>query len=422
MQQISLKKIRSKRTVITLLILVTALLFFCAGTARAKEKKRTGAGPFVISKKTSRSTKSVRFKVASTWKKKLGTKTPWGKIKKIGGHGNSSRPTVYGDTLYIGAAKKVFYAFDLDSGDLRWKFKTKSMIDGDVAVEGNMACFGTVAGVLHCLDNNTGKELWSFKARSEVIAAPVISERYIYFTSSEDRVYALDRKTGKKVWSYSAFAPHYVMPRIISSPILRETDEGRRLFMLLANGSLTCLDVARGKEVWSKKVITSKINVVERARRRVEANETELFVIDDRGVVVVIDQKDGNIKESYPIIKTIDFVVSGEKIYLLGEELLVEVDRKSSKVLWSTDLNYGKPSVLELSGKHLVVISTTTEVPFDFKYLAHDYGYASSYSVATGDESWNEKFRLPLTAIEVADASTLALVNSKGVLRVFNVE
>jgi len=422
MQQISLKKTRSKKTAITLPVLFAVLLFFCAGTAMAAKKKDSAGGaPFVISKKTSSSQSSVRLKVTPAWTKKLGTKTPWGKIKKIGGHGNSSRPVVYEDTLYIGAAKKVFYAFDLGSGDLRWKFKTRSMIDGDAAAKGDIVCFGTVAGVLHCLDRNTGKELWSFNARSEIIAAPVISKRYIYFTSTEDRVYALDRKSGKKVWSYSAFAPHYVMPRVVSSPILRDTDVGRRIFMLLANGSITCLDAERGKEVWSRKVITSKINIVERARRRVEGNETELFVIDDRGVVLVLDHKDGKIKESYPIIKTIDFVVRGDKIYLLGEELLVEVERKSGKVLWSTTLDHGKPSVMELLGEHLIIISAMTEIPFNFKYLAHSYGYASAYSAATGDESWSRKFKRPITAIDAVDANTLALVNSKGVLRVFNV-
>ncbi len=422
MQQISLKKNRSRSTAIRLLALVAVLLFFCAGTAMAKEKKRSEAGTFVISKKTSSSQDSVRLKVVPAWTKKLGTKTPWGMIKKIGGHGNSSRPAVYADTLYIGAAKKIFYAFDLGSGDLRWKFKTRSMIDGDVAANGDMVCFGTVAGVLHCLDRNTGKELWSFNAHSEIIAAPVISERYIYFTSTEDRVYALDRKSGKKIWSYSAFAPHYVMPRVVSSPILRDTDVGRRIFMLLANGSITCLNADRGKEVWSKKVITLKINAVERARRRVEGNKTELFVINDRGIVVVFDHKDGKIKKSYPIIKTIDFVVSGDKIYLLGEELLVAVERKSGKVLWSTTLDHGKPSVLELSGEYLIVVSAITEVPFKFKYLAHSYGYASAYSATTGNESWSKKFKRPITAINAAGAKTLALVNSKGVLRVFNLE
>jgi len=422
MQQISLKRDSGRRTATTLLILIAALLFFCAGTALAKEKKRATGDPFVISKKTSSSKKSVRLKVTAAWKKKLGTRTPWGKLKEIGGHGNSSRPVVYGDTLYIGSGRKVFYALDLVSGDLRWKFKARSMIDGDSAVEGNMVCFGTVAGVLHCLDKDSGKELWSFNARSDIIAAPVISKRYVYFTSTEDRVYALERKSGKKIWSYSAFAPHYVMPRVVSSPILRDTDVGKRLFMLLANGSITCLDAARGKEVWSRKVITSKINAVERARRRVEGNETELFVIDDRGVVVAINHKDGKVKESYPVIKTIDFVISGEKIYLLGEELLVAVERKSGKVLWSTGLDYGKPFSLELSGEHLVVVSTMTEVPFDFKYLAHTYGYVSSYFTATGDESWNKKFKTPVTAINVSNAKTMALVDSKEVLRVFRTE
>ncbi len=192
--------------------------------------------------------------------------------------------------------------------------------------------------------------------------------------------------------------------------------------MLLANGSITCLNADRGKEVWSKKVITLKINAVERARRRVEGNKTELFVINDRGIVVVFDHKDGKIKKSYPIIKTIDFVVSGDKIYLLGEELLVAVERKSGKVLWSTTLDHGKPSVLELSGEYLIVVSAITEVPFKFKYLAHSYGYASAYSATTGNESWSKKFKRPITAINAAGAKTLALVNSKGVLRVFNLE
>ncbi len=422
MQKILLKNTRY-RTTTALSILFVFFLLCISGVADAAEKKQDNSNAFVISKKTSRSQNSIRLKATAVWKKKLSSKSPWGKLNKIGKHGISSRPTIAADVLYVGSAKKVFYSLDLSSGDRRWSFKTASGIDGDATVEGNTVCFGTIAGVLHCLDTDTGKELWNFKAHSEIIAAPLLTKEYVYFTSTEDRVYVLDRNTGEKIWSYSAIAPHYVLPRIITAPMIRDSDQGRKVFVLLANGSLTALDGARGKELWSKKILSSKINVLEHARRRVVFTKDKLFIIDDRGVVLVINQEDGEIKESYPIIKTIDFIVKDENIYLLGEELIVEVSRKSGEVLWSTELNHGKPSAMELLGEHLVVLSRSIDIPFDVKYLKRSFGHASTYHIATGEESWTEEFKQPISALEVGNkGKALALVNTKGVLRVFSME
>ncbi len=422
MQKISLKNTRYKTTAVLSILFVFFLL--CVwGVADAAEKTQDSSNAFIISKKTSSYQNFVRLKATPQWKKKLSAKSPWVKLGKIGKHGISSRPTIAADVLYVGTAKKIFYSLDLSSGDQLWSFKAASAIDGDAAIDDKMVCFGTIAGVLHCLDKETGKELWNFKARSEIIAAPRLTKEYVYFTSTEDRVFVLDRKTGKKIWSYSAFAPHYVLPRIITAPIVRDSDQGRRVFVLLANGSLTGLDGARGKEIWSRKVISSTINVQEHARRRVVLNEDKLFIIDDRGVVLVIDQEDGKIIESYPIIKTIDFIVRGEKIYLLGEEFIVEVNRGTGEVLWSTELTHGKPSAMELMGEHLVVLSRSIDIPFDLEYLKRSFGHVSTYNIATGDESWTEEFKQPITALAIGSkGKALALVNTKGVLRVFSME
>jgi outer membrane protein assembly factor BamB len=401
-------------------ILVSSLTFLYATDTHAASNS-SQEKTFLVKKKTSRKA-AARLKVKPTWKKKLGTRTPWGKVKSIGNPGVSFQPTIYGDSLYVGSAKKVFYAFDLTSGALRWKFKTASPIDADAGIHENTICFGTTAGVLHCLDKITGKELWSFNARSEIISAPLVTASYVYFTSGEDKVYTLSRASGKKIWTYTGITPHYVMPRIITSPVLSKT--GEKLFVLLANGSLLALDTNSGKELWAEKVIASKINVVERARRRLVASSGELLMIDDRGMVVVHNQKDGKRLGAYPIIKTIDFIAIEDNIYLLGDELLVRVDRTNSEVIWSAPLDYGKPTLIVRSGsgEHLVVISTKIEIPYDIKYLKRVRGHASAYTTATGDESFNREFRLPLASIEADGNKTLSLVTSKGELRVFNVE
>lgn len=422
MLKTSSKRSHYKRIAVALAVMVFSLVFLYGGFASAGDKITSHEKAFVIKKKSSKSKKSVRLNVEDAWSKKLATRTPWGKIKTLKSPGVSSRPTIHEDTLYIGVDKKVFYAFDLSKGKIRWKFKTASPVDGDGAVDGDMVCFGTVAGVLHCVNKDTGEEFWSFNARSEIITAPVITAGRVFFTSTEDKVYALDRKSGKKLWSYTGISPHYVMPRIVTSPVLSRTGAEKRLFVLLANGSLLCLDTERGKEIWSKKVITSKINVVESARRKLVARGDEIFIIDDRGVIVVHSQKDGKLKSSYPIIKTIDFVVNGKNIYLLGEELLVAVERKSGKVLWSTEHDHGKPALIAPTKRHLVIIFNELIIPFDIKYLKRVSGYASAYTMDTGDEAWQRKFRLPLTSVTVGNGKTMALVNSKGVLRVFNVE
>ena len=161
-----------------------------------------------------------------------------------------SSPAIHKGRLYAGSTNGYFYASDLASGKVYWKFNAGSPIEAAPTVSDDKACFGASDGKMRCLDLE-GKLLWEFQARSEILSSPVIKNGKVSFTSSDDRIHALDEKTGERLWTYSRGVYKTVTPRVYASPALTENGN---LIYLFSDGAAVCVSALTGKEVWSKKV------------------------------------------------------------------------------------------------------------------------------------------------------------------------
>jgi outer membrane protein assembly factor BamB len=100
-------------------------------------------------------------------------------------------PVVIGDTIYFGSDDGNFYALDVESGYMRWVFKSGAEINSIPYADKDQVYFGSKDGKLYALSRETGQEIWNFPVRSQINSQVQRYGDYIIFVGDADAVYYL---------------------------------------------------------------------------------------------------------------------------------------------------------------------------------------------------------------------------------------
>jgi outer membrane protein assembly factor BamB len=100
-------------------------------------------------------------------------------------------PVVMGDTIYFGSDDGNFYALDVESGYMRWVFKSGAEINSIPYADKDQVYFGSKDGKLYALSRETGQEVWTFRTRSQINSQVQRYGDYIIFVGDADAIYFL---------------------------------------------------------------------------------------------------------------------------------------------------------------------------------------------------------------------------------------
>ncbi len=398
--------------IFSLFIILFAI--FCLNPVAARAEVGPVAGEATFHSDYNRS--SVYSETSGLPTKKAWTKSlrPFGSLFKHHKTEYVNTPVISDGVIYVGSRSGKFHATDLLTKKTVWKFKARSQIDAPATVSGNLVCFGTTSGVLFCLEKKTGKELWRFKTNSEIVSSPVITEDTVFVSSSDSRLYSIDRVTGKRRWTYKHRTETYVSPRLYSSSAYAKGN----LITLFNDGWLVSLDAESGMENWKKKVIRNQIRL-ERGKRTPLIHSGLVYVVDERGVIVAYDALTGEEKKRYDILKARDFLISDSSLIIAGKDRLLSLSISSGRILWNTKIERGEYFAFSLAGKHLFVLTNYTKKLFLRKTAVKELGKIEAYELRRGKLVWGVKVSSPLHANMAFGSAHMALVTSKGKLRVY---
>jgi len=100
-------------------------------------------------------------------------------------------PVVIGDTIYFGSYDRNFYALDVESGFMRWVFKSGAEINSVPYADKDQVYFGCKDGKLYALSRETGQQVWTFQARGQINSQVTRYGDYIVFVGDADAIYFL---------------------------------------------------------------------------------------------------------------------------------------------------------------------------------------------------------------------------------------
>ena len=92
-------------------------------------------------------------------------------------------PVVKGDTIYFGSADGNFYALDIESGYMRWVFKSGASINSVPYADEEQVYFGSQDGKAYAVSREDGTEVWNFPTGRPVNSSVQRYKDTVIFTS-----------------------------------------------------------------------------------------------------------------------------------------------------------------------------------------------------------------------------------------------
>jgi outer membrane protein assembly factor BamB len=146
-------------------------------------------------------------------------------------------------TVYIGDLDGSLFALDLESGEIRWEFKSEIGYVTSPVVQDGRIFAGDIDGIFYCL-HESGDEIWRFQTQGEIDSSANFYKENVLVGSQDFHLYALNAKTGELAWKYES------QDQIRCSA----TVAGNRAFVAGCDGFFHVVDLESGTEVGSTEI------------------------------------------------------------------------------------------------------------------------------------------------------------------------
>jgi outer membrane protein assembly factor BamB len=93
-----------------------------------------------------------------------------------------------------GSQGKAVFAVDIETGESKWTFPTRTRVESSPLIAGNVAIAATQRGTLHAIDLESGEETWSFDAGGNFVASPVVVDGMLLIGNTDGTLYAFGEK------------------------------------------------------------------------------------------------------------------------------------------------------------------------------------------------------------------------------------
>jgi outer membrane protein assembly factor BamB len=271
-------------------------------------------------------------------------------------------PAIADGTVYIGSYDGKFYAFNAQTGALKWKFATdgerrfeakglhgmqpkdQTIADpfdiflSSPVVANGVVYFGSGDGNLYALDSATGHLRWKFKTGDVVHASPALADGVLFFGSWDSYFYAVDAATGKEKWRFHGGEDPLIHNQVgfQSSPAV----VNRTVYTGCRDSNLYALDAATGKEKWRSIndlswVITSPA----------VADGKVFFATSDSSLYHVVDANSGKpiVRQQGKAFMFSSPAVAGDVVFIgVLNGTLEARDAKTGDLLWDFQVEKSK--------------------------------------------------------------------------------
>lgn len=333
---------------------------------------------------------------------------------------SKSSPSIEGDSVYIGVDSGILYALDVESGDVKWSFKTHKHeqeadredtkfrgIHGTAAVDDTQVYIGDYAGYLYALTKEDGELVWETKLGGSIGASPALYGGYSFmaveYPTPDGKVFVQDVVDGTILYETPFLGNH---PHSSASV----DPERGYLFVGANNGKFFCFDFVNETDVWEYEM-DDKLDSDGNPTGKGDIKSTAAVV----GDVVYITSWDHK-------LHAVD-IETGERVWAF------ESDGKSmsSPSYYDGVVYFGSHdgrlyAIDETDGSEIwsfandrAIISSPTVIPdTNTVAIGSNSGMAYILDLETGDEVWSQMTDGTLSSVPVAAGDSLYLNDASG--------
>ncbi len=165
--------------------------------------------------------------------------------------------------MFIGSCAGNFYAINKTTGQMQWSYDIRKdgkqqSFHGDPLVTNDLILIGTdrscdpeAVGHVYAFERNSGKVRWKYRSTSVPTDILQLNSN-VYFGSFQDNWSSIDLHTGRLNWSFSTGATN----KDCDMPKAPVTDKNRLIIAGL-DGVIYSLDASSGRVIWKRKLLAA---------------------------------------------------------------------------------------------------------------------------------------------------------------------
>ena len=228
-----------------------------------------------------------------------------------------------------GAFTPNFYALDIETGNVKWTFKSpltgNKILSLFYPVVGNGIVTATTRDSLYILNEDTGKIKWQFRTglnSSYNVEAPVVVNDLVItnvYIGNNSQLIAYDLNTGKQVWSKNYNASRM---KVGDNGILCYTKNN-----VSPSFNFAAIDTKNGNELWTSTINSSGFEF-EIGNGLVVVNSATA----NYSGIVGLDAKTGaKLWEVFNDVKYIsNFIITDKDIFFLHNDIIAAINKGST--------------------------------------------------------------------------------------------
>ncbi len=277
------------------------------------------------------------------WKTKIYDKKERNKIFNIS-------LAVSNKILFMADNLGKYYAVNIDTGKIIWEKQINTTFNSQLKIIDNKILLIDTNNSLWCFSVKDGSKLWNFKTQTVLIKtfkklSLIIHKDSLIFVNSIGDVFKIDLETGSLIWQISTqntLVRNEIDFLKISDLVLYKNS----IFLSNNNNNFYSLDANSGIINWMQNVNSALRPII---------IDDLIFTISNKGYLVVIDAKRGN------IIRITDLSISFKekkrgiiKTVFLGRQTSNKKGRKEVDAIQGFVIASNKLYVTTISGKLMV--------------------------------------------------------------------
>ncbi len=166
------------------------------------------------------------------------------------GTGWTGQAVKLGDYVFIGSQGCHLYAFEAETGKLRWRYKGGRQFKGSACLFENRLYIGNVDDWLRCIDAATGQVVWRLDTGRDLDSSPCVVDGRLYIAGENGWARCLDPRTGELRWKTFVDGLHKGRKTgsygSETSPAVADGE----YYCATYFGDVFCLDAKTGEERW----------------------------------------------------------------------------------------------------------------------------------------------------------------------------
>lgn len=311
-------------------------------------------------------------------------------------HSKTKKPVAY-----IGDLDGALYAFDLESGELKWskqleivrkdekKHKSFSFSSSPAYRDGRIF-IGDIDGVFYCVDEE-GELQWHFEAEAEISSSPNFYKGNVLFGSQDAKLYLLDAKTGKQIFAHET-------PDQIQCSITVADD---RAFVAGCDGYFHIIDFKTGKEV-------GKVDIRSPTQSTPAMLGDYVYFGTEQDAFMALNWKTAEgawsfvDPEGQAAVRGCAAVTKGHIVFGARNTQVYSVDPKTGDLNWTTVLD--------------AKVDSSPVIVGDKVYVGSTDGRFYVLSLKNGEKIWEKQFKGSFVGSPAVAFERLVIATNRGVV------